>query len=147
MIRVLKFSGLALVAVLVSASFASAQNAPAPASSANGAKDQKPLAPPPPAKDPHPETTAAAGWYGSAWFTGASPSQDSSDTRAGWYGSQWITTRVTPETSASDKRAGWYGSAWTSGTWQQEGGNTDKAGWMGTSYTAFWPNSTWWNTK
>ena len=90
---------------------------------------------------------AAAGWYGSAWFVGASPEQDSSATRAGWYGSAWITTSVSPGDSASSNKAGWYGSGWFSGAWQLEGGNTGKSGWMGTSYFATWPGSVWWNTK
>ncbi len=90
---------------------------------------------------------AAAGWYGSAWFVGAAPEQDSSPTRAGWYGSAWITTSVSPGDSASSNKAGWYGSGWFSGAWQPEGGNTDKSGWMGTSYFATWPGSVWWNTK
>jgi hypothetical protein len=138
MIRVLKLSGLALLLVATWAPFASAQSA----------ADQKAPAADAAAKtDPHPATTAAAGWYGSAWFNGSSPSQDSSDTKTGWYGSQWLTTTVSPETAASDKKAGWYGSAWTAGAWQPEGGATDKAGWLGTSYFGVWPGSVWYGAK
>ena len=138
MIRILKLSALAVLALVVCAPFACAQSGSDTKMPAKAAAD---------AKDPHPETTAAAGWYGSAWFRGTSPSQDSSPTRAGWYGSARLTTAVSPETSASDKHTGWYGSAWAAGTWQAEGGNTGKSGWMGTSYYGVWPGSSWYGTK
>jgi hypothetical protein len=138
MIGITKLSGMAVLALAMCAPLASAQSAPETKVPAKAAADTK---------DPHPATTAAAGWYGSAWFSGASPSQDSSPTRAGWYGSAWSTTTVSPDTAASGKKTGWYGSAWTSGAWQPEGGNTDKAGWMGSSYYNTYPGSSWYGTK
>jgi hypothetical protein len=144
MIRAMKVSGWALLAVALCVTLAGAQSSAdhkAPMNAPAKMDDSKAKS------DPHPATTAAAGWYGSAWFSGSSPSQDSSSTKTGWYGSAWQTTTVSPETAGSLKKAGWYGSAWAAGAWQPEGGATDKAGWLGSSYYDVWPGSAWYGTK